>query len=233
MTNVDACQANEKLAFFSNVVLPEKLAVASFALGLKFVHISSDHIFSGKGSMWLENDLPNPINAYARSKLFGEKAVLEAYSSSLVIRTNFFGWGPPYRPSFSDVVINALRSGKKLHLFQDVFFTPLLTEILIEDVHELIELGAVGVYHVSGDDRLSKLDFGLRLAQIFDLDQHLITPSSLSARRDLAPRPLDLSLDNSKLRGSVRYKCRSLATQFNRLRESEPHSPRVPGLPVA
>jgi dTDP-4-dehydrorhamnose reductase len=64
-------------------------------------------------------------------------------------------------------------------------------------VHDLVRLAAKGVVHVSGDERLSKYDFGLRVAQRFRLDAGLIKPGLLADRPDLARRPHDMSLSNA------------------------------------
>jgi dTDP-4-dehydrorhamnose reductase len=71
---------------------------------------------------------------------------------------------------------------------------------------------------MSGDERVSKYDFGLRIAQTFDLDAGLINPTLLAERPDLTPRPLDLSLDNLKLRNAVGYAIGDVGSQLERLR---------------
>lgn len=227
MADVDRCEVIPSQAFNINSLIPERLAQASNELGLKFVQISTDHIFSGECSMSLETDPPSPLNVYARSKLSGENKVLKARPSSLVIRANFFGWGPPYRQSFSDLIINSITSGKRLQLFSDVFFTPLLMQVLVEEVHELIDLDLSGIYHVVGDERLSKFDFGIRIAKFFELDSSLITPGFFRDRKDLTLRPLDMSLSNSKLQAQVIPKSRALDMQFYRLKAEAPNFVRA------
>ena len=221
MTNVDECQNFPGQAFYINSVVPERLARSCYELRLKFVQISTDHIFSGRSPMSREDDPPSPLNVYASSKLLGERKVLEVYPSSLVIRTNFFGWGPAYRQSFSDRIINSLRLGQKVELFSDAFFTPLLMQLLVKDVHDLIELDQSGIYHVVGDDRVSKYDFGIKLAEVFDLDSSLIVTHSLKHRQDLTLRPLDLSLDNTKLRSAVAPRSRAIELQLRLLKAVE------------
>jgi dTDP-4-dehydrorhamnose reductase len=147
-----------------------------------------------------EQTTTQPINVYAQTKLAAEAAVLAACPDAIVARTNFFGWGLPYRKSFSDTILEALFSGHEIGLFSDAYFTPILMRPLIDTTHALIERGSQGVFHVVGNERISKYDFGLRLAKSFNLDAGLIKPTSLAARRDLAPRPLDLSLSNKKIR---------------------------------
>ena len=58
--------------------------------------------------------------------------VSKILNNALIIRTNFFGWGTSYRQSFSDFVIDNLRKGNNITLFNDVFYTPILIETLVE-----------------------------------------------------------------------------------------------------
>jgi len=162
------------------------------------VHISTDHLFSGDTSFADEGDLAAPVNIYGRTKAEAESRVLDTYPEALLIRTNFYGWAPSYRQSFSDVIIGRLRLGRTLTLFRDVFYTPILIRALIEAIHELIRLRASGVLHVVGDERLSKYDFGLKIADKFDLDEGLIKPGLLREEASLVRRPYDMSLSNRK-----------------------------------
>ena len=67
------------------------------------------------------------------------------------------------------MVINHLRAGKKISLFKDIYYTPILVEPLVDTVHELVQRKASGIFNVVGDDRISKYDFGLKLAREFNL----------------------------------------------------------------
>jgi dTDP-4-dehydrorhamnose reductase len=200
MTSVDACETAPKAAYQVNVEIARNVAQACKSEGAKLVHISTDHVFSGADSMMDEQAKVQPINVYAQTKLAAETAVLEVCPDAIVARTNFFGWGLPYRKSFSDTILDALFSGHELGLFSDAYFTPILMSPLIDATHSLVEKCSQGVFHIAGDERLSKYDFGLRIAKYFNLDASLIKATSLATRGDLVLRPLDLSLSNKKIR---------------------------------
>lgn len=218
MANVEACEAAPQAARYANVEIARNVALACKSQGAKLVHISTDHIFSGADSMMDEKAALDPINVYARTKIEGEIAVLDACPSAIVSRTNFFGWGLPYRKSFSDNIIDTLRAGCEIGLFRDAYFTPILMELLIQVSHELVETGADGIFHMAGDERVSKYEFGLRIARIFGLDVGLIRPTLLAERRDLVARPLDLSLSNAKLRNVLGRPMCDIDTQLSLLR---------------
>jgi dTDP-4-dehydrorhamnose reductase len=200
LTSVERCEAEPGLAQYANVDVAVNVAAACSKIGVPLVHISSDHLFSGSTSLVDEGHPVAPVNVYGRTKAEAESRVLDVHEGALVIRTNFYGWGPSYRSSFSDWIIRGAREGRDLTLFDDVTYTPILIEPAVEAVHELSDLGACGVFNVVGDDRLSKYEFGLKVAEEFDLDLDTIAPGSVTECVSLVRRPVDMSLSNKKTR---------------------------------
>jgi len=201
MTNVEECEAEPGLARHVNVVLAENVARVCDRLGVSLVHISTDHLFDGDLEMVDENHPVKPLNIYGKTKAEAELRVLDACSRALVVRTNFFGWGTSYRRSFSDVIVDSLRAGREVSLFEDVYYTPIIIANLVSVVHELVERGVGGVFHVTGDERISKYHFGLKVAEILVLNGNIINATKLKDRKDLVRRPLDMSLSNRKAAG--------------------------------
>lgn len=221
LTSVEKCEAEPGLAQHINVDLASNVAKACAKLRLPLVHISTDHLFSGEVSLVDETCPVAPINVYGRTKAEAESRVFEAYALALVVRTNFYGWGANYRHSFSDVVIEALRAGKELTLFTDVFYTPILAETATLAVHDLIDLNASGIYHVAGDERISKYDFGLKIAEEFNLDPGLINPGLISDRVSPVRRPYDMSLANGKTCKLLGRELGGVGQQIARLHQQE------------
>jgi dTDP-4-dehydrorhamnose reductase len=221
LTSVEACEADPALAQHVNVDLAGRVAEACAARGVRMVQISTDHLVDGRSALGSEADPIAPQNVYARTKAEAEQRVLARLPGALVVRTNFYGWGPRYRWSFSEQMVHSLRQGTPLTLFSDVFYTPILAETLIETVHALLERGAKGVLHVVGDDRLSKLDFGVRLARVFDLDTTLIREGRLVDQPSLVRRPLDMSLSNAAARRILGRPLGGVESDLVRLREQE------------
>ena len=125
-TNVELCEKNKTKSYEINSDIPEIISTVSKELDLKFIHISTDHLFDGKSSKYTENDEEFPINIYSKSKLDGEKKILFNNSKSLIIRTNFFGFGPSYKNSFSDFILNNIENKSKIKLFSDVYYSPII-----------------------------------------------------------------------------------------------------------
>ncbi len=199
LTSVERCESEPDLAWQVNVTTAANVAQACSRLGVSHVHISTDHLFAGKESMLDESAPVSPINVYGRTKAEAERQVIDRNPSALVIRTNFYGWGTSYRRSFSDVVIDGLRSGTGVTLFNDVHYTPILVKTMVDAVHDLVELKASGVFNVVGDERISKLDFGYLVASEFGLGRELIAKGSFGDQNFLVRRPMDMSLTNAKI----------------------------------
>jgi dTDP-4-dehydrorhamnose reductase len=221
LTNVEACEANPTLAKYINVDLTKNLVMACAKLNIPMVYISTDHLFSGNESL-IDEDFPvSPMNVYAKTKAEAEAYVQNAYPEALIIRTNFYAWGTSYRQSFSDMIINHLRAGKKISLFKDIYYTPILVEPLVDAVYELVQKKAKGIFNVVGDDRISKYDFGLKLAREFNLDNSLIEDGKIIDRPSLVNRPHDMGLSNKKVSNYLGRKMGGLDEHISKLRVQE------------
>jgi dTDP-4-dehydrorhamnose reductase len=199
LTDVDACERDPTLARRVHVDASRTVAAVAREIGARLIHISTDHLFDGDSPLRTEDDEPSPINTYARTKLEAEIAVLDANPAALVVRTNFYGWGPPHRSSFSDWILRALEAGDELSMFDDIFFTPILVNDLADLLFNLADRDVHGILHVLGRERLSKHAFGLNAARAFALPGDQISATSVEGFPFKAPRPRDMSLSTAKL----------------------------------
>jgi len=89
-TAVDKAEEEEELATRINGIAPGVLAEEAKHCGALLVHYSTDYVFDGsKDSHYVETDIPNPINAYGRSKLKGEQAIQSSGADYLIFRTSW------------------------------------------------------------------------------------------------------------------------------------------------
>jgi dTDP-4-dehydrorhamnose reductase len=200
LTSVEKCENNPELAFHVNVELSCMVANVTKHLGIRMVHISTDHLFEGNASMLSEDEPTQAINVYGKTKALAEKKVIEINPKALIIRTNFYAWGTSYRKSFSDYIIQSLRSKQIVTLFDDVYYTPIIVENLVKTVHELLGKNAKGIFNIVSDDKISKYEFGILIAEEFGLDKSYIERGFLSNKSNLVRRPVDMSLSNLKVK---------------------------------
>lgn len=145
ITGLEACEDDPRLAMRVNSAAPEKIALWAAERGVRMIHFSTDYVFGGDSMVPLTEELPaRPVNAYGRSKLAGENAVL-THPGNLVIRVSWvFG---PEKPSFVDQVFDGALAGKPLAAVADKLSLPTCTADLAPWVDRLLETDACGVLH--------------------------------------------------------------------------------------
>ena len=132
ISNVEICEKNKKLTNDINSIIAFNIGKICNELSIHYTFISSDHIFAGKKSFYKENDKPFPLNNYAKSKILAEKKIIKNSKNCLIIRTNFFGFGPKFRKSFLDKIFENFKNKNQITLFSDVFYTPIYLKQLIK-----------------------------------------------------------------------------------------------------
>lgn len=199
MAEIEKCESNPALAYWVNSELPGVLASISKSLDFKFVHISTDAVFDGTTSFRSESESPSPLSVYGKSKLSGEQLVLERNPESIVARVNFFGQSSN-KPSLFNFFFENLVSGKYVTGFTDVHFTPLYADDTVNVIAELLRLNESGLFHVVGDERISKYQFGLFVAEMFGLPTAYIEQGKFIGSKGALLRSPDLSLSNQKIK---------------------------------
>lgn len=199
LADIEKCESNSEMAYWINCELPGILSSLSKSLESKFVHISTDAVFDGSTSFRAESDDPSPLSVYGRSKWGGEQLVLANNLQSIVARVNFFGQSNN-KPSLFNFFFDNLILGRSFSGFTDVYFTPLYVNHLVSVIMELLDLNACGLFHVVGDERISKFDFGLLIAEIFGLPNTYLKEGKMFGNNGATLRSLDLSLSNDKIK---------------------------------
>jgi len=204
LTNVEECEINPIKAFRLNSHLPGIIANACNCTNTKLIHISTDHLFDDQNISHSEEDKVQLINIYAKSKFEGELEVLNNCKSSIICRTNFFGYGPAHRKSFSEWIEESAKNNKKIFLFKDVFFTPVSGKNLALYAHTLLENNFSGIFNISSDKKISKFEFGKLLCKRLNISSSSILPASIDDRSDLILRPKSMALSNAKLTKAIK-----------------------------
>ena len=198
LTSVELCEIDIEKAYYLNAKLPGIISKACKFTNTKLIHISTDHFFGKENKRYSEDDDVSLLNIYSKSKYQGEIEVLSNLSSSLICRTNFFGYGPSHKLSFSDWIIQSSLANKKIILFDDVYISPLCGKNLALNSHELLELNCEGIYNISSDDTVTKYQFGILLCKLIGISNKNIISGSIHDRKDLIQRPNSMALSNCK-----------------------------------
>ncbi len=115
LANVDLCETDPQQAQQLNSEVPGELAEYVARGGARLIHVSTDAVFDGQVGDYREQDAPNPLGVYARSKLAGEQAVAEANPQAIIARVNLFGWSLFGKRSLAEFFFNNLERGKAVH----------------------------------------------------------------------------------------------------------------------
>jgi len=201
MTNVDGCEANPEVA--------EKInsgGVRNFleVFGGMFIQISSDYVFNGKAGPYDEEDIPDPINVYGRTKLDSDKFVMQYQNSWCIVRTNVvFDYSKHSDASFVKWVINSLQNNKQIRVVHDQWNNPTWTYALADILGVIVEKESVGLYHYGGAEQINRLEFAKTIAKVFHLDDSLITPITTESLNQIAPRPLKCGLKTHLIKSKL------------------------------
>jgi len=188
-TAVDDCEHRPDLAFQVNAQGTRNVAVACREASLPMLYLSTDYVFDGqKPAPYTEDDHPNPLNVYGRSKLQGESHVQELLPAAWIVRTSWlFG---PLGKNFVRTILQRAQQGESLRVVDDQAGAPTYTMDLAEKVEQIVMRGNPGVYHVTNRGYCSWFEFAqeiLRQAGLNHVPLFAI-PTSASDRPALRPR---------------------------------------------
>jgi dTDP-4-dehydrorhamnose reductase len=190
-TDVDGCERDPHKAWLVNVQGTENVANACRRLGIKMIHISTDYVFDGSEGPYEENQETNPISVYGKTKLESEKIIAGILEDFCIVRTMvLYGYHPGIHHNFVTWLVDVLRQGKPVSVVDDQFGTPTLADDLAKAILSLVAENKKGIYHAAGREWISRYEFALHIAEIFQFDKSLIRRTSSHALNQPAPRPL-------------------------------------------
>ena len=217
-TNVDESEINKELAHQVNVEGLQNLIQLS-DINTYLIQISSDYVFDGANGPYSEDEHTFPVNYYGKTKLEAENILRGTrrkwaifrpsvlYSSDLFCNGNFFAW-----------VYKSLLKKQSISVVADQISNPTLTQKFVNCIFQCIIMDYEGILHIGSDDYISRYEFALEIANVFDLDSNLITKidtKSLSntVKSYIAGRPLHSGLIIDKIEKELNISTHS--TNYN------------------
>jgi len=208
-TIVDAAETQPDLAMQLNATAPGIIAECADKCGAVLIHYSTTFVFDGnKREPYTEEDIPNPVNAYGRSKLAGERAVSAACQRHLILRANWVY--SARRTNFALAMLKLARDKPELRIVEDQIGSPTwardyadATARLLADPDRLWE--APGIYHLSAQSHCSRLRWAQKLidcvrkASGSDAGWARLQPTTTAQYPHPAPRPLYTVTSNRKI----------------------------------
>ena len=194
-TNVDGAEDQRDLCWLVNVIAMENMVQAARRVHSEIYHVSTDYIFNGQHGPYREHDTPNPLGFYGQSKLAAEQVLKGSPLNTTIARTMIlYGVSENNRPDFVQWLIGKLGNGDPVHIVTDQLGNTTLNDDLARALWKLVRTSYHGVVHVAGREIVSRYDFALKIAKVFDLDTSLINPITTADFKQKAPRPLKSGL---------------------------------------
>ena len=205
LSDIDACERDQTLAYGINVQATGHLVRLCREFGSRLVFTSTDTVFSGTGRFYRETDAVDPVNYYGRTKVAAEQLVLEQGSGFVVARLCLVAGFAAFSRGNSFMVrtLASLRAEEPITLSTDEFRTPVLVEVAARALLELAGSRLTGIYHLAGNNRLSRYEIGRKVALLAGMNPELIRPRDSYSPAAGAARPKDVSLDNRKARSHL------------------------------
>lgn len=206
-TNVDLCEKQWDSAYRINAIGPRNLSIAATAVGAKMIHVSTDYVFEGNGARpYTEFDAPNPISAYGKTKLEGERFVQAFADRYFILRTAWlYGEGK----NFVKTMLRLAETHDEVSVVEDQVGSPTSAVELARMIHYLEKTDNYGIFHATCEGDTNWADFAetiFRKAGKATKVRHVSSEEYAEMNPASAKRPAYSILDNYMLRLTSDYR---------------------------
>ncbi len=230
--NVDYCETHREEADRINVGGAKNLVEAASENNSRLIHLSTDYVFDGKQGHYSELDTPHPLHYYARTKLDSENVVSQLRDYAIARPSVIYGWSPLEAtgvPSssgktvnFAMFVLDKLKKGETVKAVRDQFSSPTLAENLAEALLRLAKHSENGLFHTAGRSCLSRYEFAVKLAEIFDYSISLVQPVLTSEFKQGAERPKNSCLQVERAEKTLGMRFLTAEEGIRKMKDEEP-----------
>lgn len=198
LVDTDRCEEDKELASKINVEGTKNIVENCRGYNCKMVFLSSDFVFDGEAGPYYEDDELKAINYYGLTKIEGEKIVKQKLEDCLIIRPAImYGFDEYSKASFITQVLEKLEKGERVYADNKIIKYPTLTDDVVKAIKELINLELSGIYHVCGEEGITKYEWAKKIAKFYGYSEDLIAESN---NQSIAKRPPNANLDSSKIK---------------------------------
>jgi dTDP-4-dehydrorhamnose reductase len=185
-TNVDGAEDAEHEASLVNAQGAGFVADAAAKVHAKVIYPSTDYVFDGEQGPYGESDDPDPINAYGRTKLAGERATALVNGQSFIVRTSWlFG---PRGGNFVETMLRLGQGGGPVVVVHDQVGSPTYTGHLAVGLLRLVDGAAYGIHHMAGEGSCSWYEFAMEIFRQAEVVTRVMASTSEMMERS-AKRP--------------------------------------------
>jgi dTDP-4-dehydrorhamnose reductase len=221
LTQIDECEQNKELCYKINVEGTQNLLDIAEKTQAHFIFLSTDFVFDGLNGPYQEKDTPNPVSYYGNSKLTGEQLVQSCSVPWTIVRTVLvYGYHKGMRRNnIVSWVVNALKNEESIKVVNDQFRTPTFVDDLARALMVLAHQQKTGIYHISGAEMCSVLEFAHTVAEVWGFPKTFIEPVSSEKLNQPAKRPLKTGFVILKAQIDIEYTPHTLKQGLNILKQ--------------
>lgn len=216
ITEPDECAKNKAHSNNLNVIMTKKLINKIINRNIYFIFISSELIFSGKKGNYKEEDKAKPVNLYGKQKLLVEEYLKKNYHNFAILRI-----AKTYSDDFSDKTLitnyvkEIISKKRKFYVSKKQIFSPLYVNDLIKIIYYFLLKKKIGTFHVAGPKSYSRYQiFTKVLKEINNYKKDNFNPQIININLEklklIAKRPLNVSLNISKLKRNINFNLKNV-----------------------
>ena len=197
-TNVDGAESEADLAYQVNAAAVGRLGAIAHQTDKWVLHVSTDFVFDGRlNRAYVETDLPNPINAYAKTKLAGEQLLSESGCRHCIIRLEWT-YGSAGN-NFVTKIVRRAKTDKIVRVVDDQIGSPTATTEVAKVICKLLPKRPEGIFHFASAGYVSRFEMAKFVFDKLAMDVNLL-PCKTSDFVSAAARPLNSRFDCSKIK---------------------------------
>jgi len=204
LTDLEYCEKNPEIAWKTNTLGAENMALISKKLNATHIYISTAGIFDGKQEYYNDFEKPNPMSIYAKSKYYGEVIIERMLDNYFIFRAGWMmGGGIEKDKKFINKIFKQILDGKKeLFVVDDKLGTPTYTVNFAESMFVIVQTELFGLYNMVCEGSCSRYEVASEFIKLLGLEKEInikIVNSDFFANEYFAPRPYSEKLLNLKL----------------------------------
>jgi len=215
--NLEFCEKNQEKVMKINGDSLKLISKLVNKFDSHLVQMSTDYVFDGNDGNYNENDPPNPINFYGKSKFEGEKNVIEFCKKFSIVRTSMVFDKSDKKITISEWILKKMEEELKIGLINNQFMTPTYRENLCDMINEVIQNQYQGIIHLAGKEETTRYQFAKILLKQFGLDESKIFPEKRENFDFSKNMPRDSSLNVEKATSILKIKPEKLQISIEKL----------------
>ncbi len=179
LTSLEYCENHLEEAYKTNFTGTKNIAQICREQDIPLVYISTAGVFDGKKEVYNEDDTPNPINVYGKTKLYAEIAVENLLERYFIVRAGWMVGGGKKDKKFVSYIVSQARAGNRIfNIVDDKFGVPTYTEDFSKNLNVLINTDFYGLYHMACSGNASRLEIAEHVLNKLGVKGYKINPVS-------------------------------------------------------